>query len=125
MNNINLFELLRDEGKLITIWLYPAKESVVDPYEKNKTLSFLNPISIKGLVQQLSQESLRWKFIGKIEEGSRQIICEKKYKNLFKIADKIKIGEDYFTTHKTDDKFFSILEREDYIIVILEIKNNG
>jgi hypothetical protein len=120
---VNIFKLLENEGKLITVWAYPAQETVSDPYEKNKTRSFLNPIPIKALVTDISFEALRWKYYGKIPSGSKQIICEKRHFNLLKIADKIKIDDDYFKTYQDDQKGFAILKREDYLVAIMQIKN--
>lgn len=121
--NISLFDLLKNEDKLDTILIYPAQETVADPYEQNKTLTFLNPIAIKGLVNSLSFESLKWKYYSQIPMGSKQIICEKKWLNALKISDKIKIENNYYKTYKDDEKGFAIIEREDYIVVVLERKN--
>lgn len=119
-----LFNTFRENGHLSTIWLYPAEEDVNDPYENTKTLSFQNPIPVQGVVKSLSPESLRWKFQGTIPMGSKQIICEKKYKVLFKLAKKIKIKDMYFQVWTDDNKGFGIIDREDYIVVILKIKND-
>lgn len=122
---MDIFGILKNEGRLTTLLVYPAVEVKVDPYEKNTTKSFLNPVSVKALVNSLSFESLKWKYFGQMPMGSRQVICEKKWYNLFKIADKIKIGEEYYKTYKDDSKGFAIIEREDYIAIILEKKLNG
>jgi len=122
---IDIFKFFKNEGKLTTVLAYPATETTADPYEKNKTRSFLNPIPIKAIVMSLSFESLRWKYYGQLPMGSKQIICEKKYYNVLKIADKIKIEDNYYKTYKDDQKGFAILERTDYIVCIVEWQNNG
>lgn len=122
---MDIFNILKNEGKLTTILVYPTVEVKADPYEKNTVKSFLNPVSVKALVNSLSFESLKWKYFGQMPMGSKQVICEKRWYNLFKIADKIKIGEEYYKTYKDDSKGFAIIEREDYIAVILEKKLNG
>jgi hypothetical protein len=120
---INIFEILNSEGKLSKVFIYPAYETVSDPYEKNRTTNFLNPLSIKALVRQISTEALSWKYYGNIPIGSKEIICEKKWKETIKNSFKIKIEEDYYKCYRDDKKGFGIIEREDYIVVILEKKN--
>jgi len=121
-NRIDIFNLFKNEGKLETLYVYAAKETVNDPYEKTKTKTYLNPLPIKGLIRQVSFEALHWKYYGQIPVGSIEIIAEKKYLTLFKTADKIKYKDDYFSCWKTDSNGFAILERPDYVIVILAKK---
>jgi len=119
---IDIFSVFKNEGKLVTLQVYAAKETQVDPYEKNRDKTFLNPLPIKGLIRQVSYEALHWKYYGQIPVGSIEVIAEKKYLTLFRTADKIKYKEDYFKTWKDDAKGFAILERSDYVIVILAKK---
>jgi hypothetical protein len=116
------FSLMKDQGHLSTVWLFPAEEQKTDPFENTTKKIFSNPIPIQAVVKTYTPESLRWKFYGTIPVGSKQIICEKRFKNLFKIADKIKIGDEYFKTWRDDQKGFGIIEREEYLSVILQIK---
>lgn len=120
---VNIFNLLKNEGKLETLYVYAAKETQEDPYEKNRSKTYLNPLPVKGLIRQVSPEALHWKYYGLIPFGSIECIAEKKYKTLFQTADKIKYGDDYFKTWKDDSKGFAILKRSDYIVVILAKKN--
>ena len=121
---IDIFNVFKNEGKLETLQVYAAKETQVDPYEKNRDKTFLNPLPIKGLVRQVSYEALHWKYYGQIPVGSIEVIAEKKYLTLFRTADKIKYKDDYFKTWKDDAKGFAILERSDYVIIILAKKVN-
>ena len=121
---IDLLKILETEGKMTKVLVYPATEVVDDPYEKTTTKGFLNPITIKAYVIQLSFESLKWKYPGQVPSGSVKIICDLKYEGLLKIADKIKIGEDYYKTWKDDSKNFMILKREDHLVVILGKSND-
>lgn len=121
-NRVDIFHILRNEGKLSKILVYMASEAIADPYEKNKTLSYQQPIPVDALVRDLSPESLYWKYFGQIPMGSKEIILEKKYKNTIKSADRIKIGDNYFKVRKDDSRGFSILERQDYIVVVVELK---
>jgi len=121
---IDIFNLLKNEGKLSTLQVYQAREVINDPYEKTKTNIMMNPLPIKGLVRQVSWEALKWKYPGLIPSKSIEVIAEKKYKTLFTTADKIKYGDDYYSTLKADSQNFMIMERSDYIVAILGLKND-
>jgi len=119
---INIFKLLEQENRLSKVLVYPAQEVENDPTERTRDENLLNPITIKALIQQISFESLKWKYYGQIPQDSIQIICELKYENLLKLANKIQIGDNYYKCFK-DDNGFKILKRNDYLICILEKKN--
>lgn len=119
---IDLFNYFRNEGLLKNIQVYAAKETLVDPYEKNETQVFMNPLTIKALVRQVSFESLHWKYYGQIPVGSIELITEKKNKTLLRTAEKIIYNKNEFKCYKEDSKDFAILERDDYIIVVLAKK---
>jgi len=120
----SLFHTFRENGHMTTIWLYPATETVNDPYEKTTTRTFLNPVPVEGVVKDITPSSLRWKFQGILPGGSKSIICEKKYKVLFKIAKKIKIGDSFYQVYVDDSKGWGLLEREEYLVVVLIVKND-
>jgi len=119
---IDLFGLLKNEGKLTKVLVYSAKDTIDDPYEKTTTKTFLNPIAIDALVRDITPESLVWKYFGQIPMGSKEIICEKRHIDTLKTADKIKIGTDYYNVRKDDSKGWKIQTRQDYIIVVAELK---
>ena len=118
---INIFQILKQEDKLTKIFIYSAQEITNDPYEKTTSKTFMNPVPIDALVRDISPESLVWKYFGQISMGSKEIICEKRYINTLKTADKIKIGNNYFKVRKDDSRGWAIQERQDYIVVVLEI----
>ncbi len=122
-NRIDIFGLLKTEGKLSKVLVYSAKDIEDDPYEHTSTKTFLNPVAIDALVQQISQEALRWKFIGQLPQDSIKIICELRHENTIKTADKIEINGISYGVYKGSSKEFTILKRNDYLIVILERKN--
>ena len=119
---LDLFKILEQQDKLTKVIIYPAVETIADPYENNKTLSYLNPITIKAYVATIKPESLRWKYVGQLPSESVEILCEIKYDNLLRIADKIQIGDNYYKCYKDDAQNFSIVKRENYIKVVLERK---
>jgi hypothetical protein len=120
---INLFNLLRNEGQLKTLYVYAAQEVETDPYEHTKDLVMANPLPVKGLIRQVSWESLKWKYPGLIPSKSIEVIVEKKYLTHFKTADKIKYEDNFYSCCKDDSKNFMIMERSDYIVAILGLKN--
>jgi hypothetical protein len=120
---INLFGLLRAEGKLEKVLIYPAIEVENDPYEHTHSTSLLNPIPIDALVRQISQEALTWKYYGLIPSESKEICCEKKWENTIKLASQIKIGNEFFKCYHDDQKGFGIIKRQDYIVCIMARKN--
>ena len=120
---VDILQILGDEGKLTKIQLFPSVETVNDPYEKTKTNSFLNPITIKAYVTQISFESLKWKYTGQVPAGSVQILCYNKYEGILKLADKIKIEDNYYKVMKDDSKGWMMLRRDDHLVVILGYKN--
>jgi hypothetical protein len=120
---VDIFNLLKNEGQLVTLQVYAAKETVDDPYEKTRTQTFLNPLPIKGLIRQVSWESLKWKYPGLLPAGSIEVIAEKKYETLFQTADKIKYKDKFYKCWKDDSQNFMIMKRPDYVVVILGLKN--
>ena len=119
---IDFFALFKNEGKIATLQVYPAKSSLVDSFEGNSTLTYMNPIPVKGLIRQVGFEALHWKYYGEIPVGSIELITCTKNLTLLKTAGKIKYGDNYFKTWESDAKGFAILERPDYIIVVLAQK---
>jgi len=120
---VDIFNLLKGEGKLETILVYSSISRQSDPYEKNQDdKTYLNPLPVKALIRQVSFEALHWKYYGEIPVGSIEVIAEKKYLTLFRTADKIKYNEEYFKCWKNDAKGFAILERPDYVVIILAKK---
>jgi len=120
---IDLFNYFRNEGLLKNIAVYAAKETILDPYEKNESKVYSNPLTIKALVRQVSYESLHWKYYGQLPVGSIELITEKKNKTLLRTAEKIIYDGVEFKCWKDEAKGFAILEREDYIIVVLAKKD--
>jgi hypothetical protein len=121
-NRIDFFKIFENENKLTKILCYPAYEVIDDPYEKDKVINFLNPLTIKAVVMPLSFESLRWKYYGQLPLGSKQVLLRKKDRNIVLTAFKIQIGEEFYKCYKDDRQGFAIKEYENYVIVILERK---
>jgi len=120
---INIFQLLKNEGRLEKVLVFPAIKREDDPTEHTTSKTLLNPIAIEALVRNVSTEALAWHYYGLIPSESKEIIVEKKYKELLKLAEKIQIGDDFYKCFHDDQKGFGVLSRQEYIVVILELKN--
>jgi len=121
---IDLFDFLRNEDRLETILCYSAMEKENDDTEHTTDLTYMNPTPVKALVRQISPEALRWKYYGIVPSGSIEVIAEKKSKSILLNASKIEYNEITYKTWKDDSKGFALTERTDYILVVLERKND-
>lgn len=95
--------LLRNSDYSTKIKIYMSSKAGgddYDTYEQNYTFSNLNPITIKGYVSEISAESLVWKQYGLKEIGAKEVICEDRYINYFRLANKIEIDDDEYEVFK-------------------------
>jgi len=122
---VNIWKILKNENKLSKVLIYPGQETIADPFEKNKSISLGQYLPIEGLVRDISPEALVWRYYGQIPIGSKELICQKKYKLTLLAADKLQIGDNFFKVRKDDSKGFALLERQDYIVVFLELTVNA
>lgn len=123
-NRFNIFHLMKQENKLEKLLIYNAISTIVNPYEKTKEVTYMNPLPIYGMIRQISTESLKWKYDGKIPALSIEVICELKYESLFRTAKKIEYDGQYYHTMVDDAKNFMILKKSDYLVVILGYSND-
>ena len=121
MNNI--LEELKNEPDCNSgiMYIYSAVETEIDPTEHTVSLDYLHPIPVEIIYRDLSLSSLKWKYEGQMNSGSKEILCDLNYESLLKICRRIAInGEDY-SVYK-DVQGFGLLKRKDYLIAILEKK---
>ena len=119
---MNLFDILKSQGQLKNILVYPAMTRVDDPTEHTTIDTLLDPVIIKGLLKDISFGGLKYKYYGELASGSKQLLCEKKYLNLLKICKKITIDSEDYAVYQDADRNFQILSREDYLVVIIQRK---
>lgn len=120
---ISLFKILKEEGQLEKLLVYPAQTRINDPTEKTTDKTFLNPLPIYCYVTQESFSALKWKYYGQLPMGTIKVLIEHKDKSLLLNAYKIKYKDNYYSCLKDDSQNFQYLERKDYIIFILGLKN--
>lgn len=100
-NEIN--NLLKDSNLSTKIKIFFSTRSVgedFDPREKNYTTTNLNYKAIKGYVRDIKAESLIWSQYGLAEVGAKEIICEARYAEWFKKANKIEIDGDTYQVYR-------------------------
>lgn len=119
---IDIFNILKNEGKLRKIRLYFSNERILDKYEKNVEKQYLNPIQIQAFISDIGFSGLKWKYYGHLPYGSKQIIIEKKYLNAILISDKIEIDNEWYSAYKDDSQNFQYITRENYIVIIISKK---
>ena len=82
----NLFEVASQK-----IRIYIGRETVDDPYEKNVTVSMLNPVPISAIVSDLVFSQINWKMPGIVTDKAKQLIIKKRHKNLLQKSQKIQV----------------------------------
>lgn len=93
-----------------------------DPFSKNFSYNELSPVTVRGLVRELSPEALVWKQYGLAESGAVELITDKKYLDWFKNCTKIIIDGEIYTVFKdaTGDRVQIQKRSNDVIRVILQ-----
>jgi hypothetical protein len=120
---IDIFKLFETEGRKQEIMVFPAISVDVDPYEKTTSNTFLNPIPIYGIITHPTFSSLRWKFFGQLPSGSIQFITQSGNLDLLLLSTKIEFNGDTYSVYKDDSKSFQYIQRDDYIVIVLERTN--
>ena len=117
-------ELFREQAKSILV--YPGIEIDLDPIEHNVEVSYLNPLPIQGIVNDLTFAQVQYKMPGIVTDKTKEIVVEKKYRTLLELSQKIQIaGEtDYYEGWRVNGKM-QIREEGDYIRVYIYIKKDA
>lgn len=102
------------------VLVYPVVRTQEDPFEKTTEDTTLNPMAIRALVIPINFDALRWKYTGKVEVGSIQIICDKRHETILKLAGKIKIEDIYYRVYRDAERTVSMIKRPDYALFIAE-----
>lgn len=101
--NRQILKTIEDSGLNTKIQIFFSNKTVgedFDPYEKNYTYTNQNPLTIKAYISDVSPEALVWKQYGLTEIGMKEIICNKKYAQWFRLCNKIKIDGDSYQVYK-------------------------
>ena len=84
------------------ILIYMSTESIIDPFSKEVENTTLNSLPIDAIVTDIAGESMSWKTGGIVTIDSKELVCEKKHKNLLKFSLKITVDGDEFVGYKKD-----------------------
>ena len=95
-------ELFRNSKQRIKVYL--AITSTEDPYEKNESLSELPSLPIDAIVTDLTFAKVQWIMPGITTEQAKEIIIEKKHKNLFEQSFKIEIAGELYDSWKINGR---------------------
>ena len=114
-----LHELIRNNGKIIDFYL--AREEMDDPFEKNVSVTLINPIPVKGLVTDLTTSKVQWTMVGIVTNKAKEIIIESRYKDLLEQSQKIKIDNEYYVGYRQNGQLQYRIEGS-YIRAYIYIK---
>ena len=130
--SINIFKknnevntLLKDKNFSTKIYLYMSTKTAgadFDPEEQNYTYTNLNPIVVKGYVKDVKAEALVWKNYGLSETGAKEVICEYKYAEWFRLANKIEIDSDSYQVYKENVGNRMLIEKRPFSLARIILK---
>lgn len=104
-----LQDFLNERGT--AIFIYIAKETVVDQLDGTVELTFYNPIPIKGLVEDLTDAQAVWKLPGIKTLDAKVVTINKKYKSIIQNCHKIVINScEYYGYRDNAGKYLRMKE---------------
>jgi len=116
-------KILENRNFTTKVYLYFSSRSAgdaYDKYEQNWTYTNMNPMVIKALVREVSPEALIYKHYGLENLGSKEILCEKKYKSWFENCNKIEIdSKEYQVFKEGTGQRTLIMERPTELIKVI------
>lgn len=115
-------ELFKEQSIRIKIYLSIPSEN--DPYEKDVTLEELPSLPISAIVTDLSFSKVQWSMPAVLTDKAKEIVIEKRHKNLFEQAYKIEIEDELFDAWKINGKTQYKIE-QDYLRAYIFIKKES
>jgi len=113
-------KLFFEQSKSIKIYL--ATETQLDPFEKNVSRSYLNPLPIKAIITDLVASQINWKMPGIIADKAKEIIIKKKYRNLIERSQKIEVNDELYEGWRLNGKM-QIREEGNYLRIYIYMKH--
>jgi len=84
---------IKKVGKILLI--YVAKETETDPIEKTIELTYMNPIPVKGIIEDLAPNQMIWRLPGLEVTKGKMVVIPKRYKKSVILSHKFEVrGED-------------------------------
>lgn len=121
-NNLDIFDIARQEGRLEQVLVYLGVETINDPYEKTVDTVYMPALPIEAIVNRVSADAIHWKYYGNIPMKSIQVLAPVETESLFKTARKIEYDGEQYQTMRDDSKNFLITKRKEYVVVILGLE---
>ncbi len=121
----DIHKLLKEKEYTKKVRIYFSTKTAgdnFDPYERNYTITALNPQTIRAVVRMLSPEALVWKQYGLSEMGAVEILTDLKYKSWFENALKVEIDSDIYSVFKDGTGTRAIMQERpnDVLRVVLQ-----
>lgn len=92
----NLLQQYQMNTKVTLIFSYRTGQVGYDEWEQVETENYLNPKTIKAYVASVTAEASVYKLQGMSVRAAKEIICDDKYYEWFKLCTKLQIdGEEY------------------------------
>ena len=112
--------------KSVYIRIFMGTTTLLDPYEKNTSLTLINPIPIKAIVTDLTSAKVQWSMPGIVTDKAKEIIIRKKDRPMLEMSQKIQIvgDTDYYKGWKTNGKM-QIREDDGYCRCYIYIKKEA
>jgi hypothetical protein len=124
-SNSEIRRLLKDSNLATKVYIYMSTKSVgedFDPEEANYTYTNLNPQVVRGYVKDIKGEALVWKNYGLSETGAKEVICEYKYAEWFRLANKIEIDSDEYQVYKENVGNRMLIEKRSFSLARIILK---
>ncbi len=87
-------QLFREQSQRIR--LYMARETVLDPYEKNVVFTQMPSLPVSAIVTDLTFTKIQYAMPGVVTDKAKEIIIKKKYQSLLEKTFRIGIGNEFY-----------------------------
>lgn len=95
-------DIFRSQGEWIRI--YTGIEEIQDPFEKNVTTTYINPLPIQALVSDFTSTQAMWKMPGVKVSKIKEIFIKSKYRRLIELSSRIEIDGEFYEGWKENGK---------------------
>ena len=105
-------KLFKEQSK--TIKIYMTKEIITDPFSKTVEVLELSPLPLKAIVTDLGFSSINWKMPGIVATSAKEILIQKKHRDMLEASYKIRIDDEDYEGFKVAGKL-QLKEEDVYI----------
>lgn len=116
MKRNKLDDVFKKEGKWLKV--YQGVETVDDPYEKNVSVTELNPLPIKVIITDVPASKMVWKVPGLIVAKAKEVYFKKHHRNLIENSQRFEFENDSYVGYRQNGKL-QIEEQDDYLKLLI------